>query len=76
MLEGFFLRLTGSSELRRRKRIEYLSELDKKVKEMKRKQEECEETYASKKKRSTLIKIAAGVGVVIGLICIYSVYSK
>lgn len=65
-----------ASELRRRQRMEKQSVMANKVKEMKRKQQACEEEARKpKKRRSMMITIGAGVGLVVCLFCVYA-YAK
>ncbi|XP_037043962.1 tyrosine-protein phosphatase non-receptor type 61F isoform X1 [Bradysia coprophila] len=66
-----------ASELRRRQRLEKQSAMANKVKEMKRKQQACEEEAGKpKKRRSMMITIGAGVGLVVCLFCVYYSYTK
>lgn len=70
------LRRSEAGELRRRQRLEKQSVMANKVKEMKRKQQACEEEARKpKKRRSMMIKIGAGVGLVVCLFCVYA-YTK
>lgn len=67
-----------ASELRRRQqRLDKQSAIANKVKEMKRKQQACEEEAGKpKKRRSMMITIGAGVGLVVCLFCVYYSYTK
>lgn len=60
-------------EVRRRKRVERQSVMEDRIREIKRKQRDAED--APKKRRSMMLSIAAGVSVVVGLVCIYA-YAK
>lgn len=62
-----------ATELRRRKRHERQTAIEDQIREIKRRQRDSEE--APKKRRSLMIRIAAGVGVVVGLVCVYA-YAK
>lgn len=55
-------------ELRRRKRNERQAAMEERIREIKRRQHDAEE--APKKRRSLMIRIAAGVGVIVGLACV------
>ncbi|KAJ6641398.1 Tyrosine-protein phosphatase non-receptor type 61F [Pseudolycoriella hygida] len=67
----------SETEVRLRQRREMQALLAKKVMEMKRKQQACEEEARNPKKkhRSLMISIGAGVGVVACLFCLYA-YTK
>lgn len=62
-----------ATELRRRKRQERQTAIEERVREIKRRQHDAEE--APKKRRSLMIRIAAGLGVVVGLVCVFA-YAK
>lgn len=64
--------------MRRRARKARQSVMTEKINEIKRKQRavEDEAARAPKKRRSYMISIAAGVGVVVGLFCVYAAYTK
>lgn len=61
---------TEGPEVRRRKRQERQAVMEDKIRDIKRKQRDAEE--APKKRRSFMISIAAGVVVVVGLVCVYA----
>lgn len=66
-----------AAELRRRQRLDKQAVMASKVKEMKRKQQACEEEARKpKKRRSMMITIGAGVGLVVCLFCVYYSYTK
>lgn len=68
---------SDAAELRRRVRLEKQAIMANKVKEMKRKQQECEKDAGKpKKRRSMMITIGAGVGLVVCLFCVYYSYTK
>lgn len=69
----FYINSTAENELRRRKRIARQSAMEDRIREIKRKQRDAEE--APKKRRSLMLSIAAGVGVVVGLVCVIA-YAK
>lgn len=47
--------------------------MEDRIREIKRRQQDAEE--APKKRRSLMIRIAAGVGVIVGLVCVFA-YAK
>lgn len=77
MICCLLLNRSEASELRRRQRLDKHAAMANKVKEMKRKQQACEEEARKKpkKRRSMMITIGAGVGLVVCLFCVYA-YTK
>ncbi|XP_052567033.1 tyrosine-protein phosphatase non-receptor type 61F isoform X1 [Culex pipiens pallens] len=61
-----------AAELRRRKRLERQSAMEDKIREIKRKQQEVEDSKSSSSpKKRRFIMLAAGVGCLIGVLCVY-----
>uniref|UniRef100_A0A1Q3F3Z9 protein-tyrosine-phosphatase n=1 Tax=Culex tarsalis TaxID=7177 RepID=A0A1Q3F3Z9_CULTA len=60
-----------AAELRRRKRLERQSAMEEKIREIKRKQQEVEDSKSSSPKKRRFIMLAAGVGCLIGVLCVY-----
>uniref|UniRef100_A0A182YNM0 protein-tyrosine-phosphatase n=1 Tax=Anopheles stephensi TaxID=30069 RepID=A0A182YNM0_ANOST len=65
--------LSPNAELRRRKRIERMSAMEEKIREIKRKRKEVESKGSPKKRRLLLFSIAAGV--CFSVLCVY-LYTK
>lgn len=71
-LSSFFPRSSPAAELRRRKRLERQYAMEDKIREIKRKQQEVEDSKSSSSpKKRRFIMLAAGVGCLIGVLCVY-----